>query len=187
MWPSVSNATNDGNATVSTSGRMLALLVIPALLLVCGTGVADAASPQMARLLGKMKQDLGGAMEHTAVLRDEISHAPVKASVEPDTPGPMDIAGISDGGFNVSLANLRRAGDALGERLGELNRTYRDPASLDRSETLLMMRMELTSLLWSIDELARDDFAADREAALMRIEENLSQLDRAITRSGRWN
>ncbi|MCB2010226.1 MAG: hypothetical protein KDF64_06450, partial [Geminicoccaceae bacterium] len=79
------------------------------------------------------------------------------------------------------------AGDALGERLGELNRTYRDPASLDRSETLLMMRMELTSLLWSIDELARDDFAADREAALMRIEENLSQLDRAITRSGRWN
>ncbi|MCB2010227.1 MAG: hypothetical protein KDF64_06455, partial [Geminicoccaceae bacterium] len=74
---------------MSTSGRMLALLVIPALLLVCGTGVADAASPQMARLLGKMKQDLGGAMEHTAVLRDEISHAPVKASVEPDTPGPM--------------------------------------------------------------------------------------------------
>ncbi|MEZ5825305.1 MAG: hypothetical protein R3C97_11390, partial [Geminicoccaceae bacterium] len=164
--------------------RLFACLVFSTALLAAVGDPVDAASPQMARLIGKMKQDLGGAMEHTAVLRDEISHGPVQVSTGADPFDPMDIAGISDGGFGVTLANLRRAGDALSVRLDELNKTYRDPASFDRSETLLIMRMELTSLLWSIEELGREDPGVDREAALVRIEENLTQLDRAIVRSG---
>jgi len=166
-----------------------ALCILPALILAASTMSAQAVSPQMAGLIGKMKRDLGGAMEQTAVLRNEIDQAP--ASITPvsfdDGIDVTDLAGISDGGFQVMVAGLRRTSAALNERLAQLSRTYRDPTNLERSKTLLIMRMELTSLIWAIDELGREGYGVDRQSALARIDENLAEFDKAITASTRWN
>ena len=49
------------------------------------------------------------------------------------------------------------------------------------------MRMELTSLLWSLDELGRDDVRADRKEALDRVHQSFIEIGTAIDDTSAWN
>ena len=158
-------------------GRAIALVLALSLMT---ASQASAAPLKITGVVGKMKRDLGGAIEQVAVLRSEIEGG-ARSS------GSTDVAGISDGGYSVTLASLKRASVGLTDAVNQLRARMGSSQDLRRTEALLRMKVEVTSLTWLLEELGRDDPMADRPGALLRAEETLAEIEKALTGASSWN
>ncbi|MCB2056092.1 MAG: hypothetical protein KDE35_17860 [Geminicoccaceae bacterium] len=155
------------------SHRPIAALVLLLVLGWCGT--AWALPPKVAGLLGRISRDVGGAIEQVALLRDAATDP--TAGAGPLNPG-ADAVGIAAGGRTSTLAILRRAGERLARRLDDLRRAD-GGAGPARAELLLLMRVELDSLLWSIEDLHEDIDPERADELLDRLHRNLVELEAA--------
>ena len=159
-------------------GRRCRLLPALAPVLVLLVALPATAAPGVFGTLDRLALDIRGAMAHVARLRDRLDDPPAGglAAASP----PADIAGIADGGYASTVASLRWASRGLDRRLAALRAAVGRPESPEQAEILLLMRVELSSLLWTLDELGAGGrsppTAAERAAALDRLNVSLEQL-----------
>lgn len=163
-----------GRTFGSRGGFPLILALVLGLL----SAMPAAAAPAVFGTLDRLALDIRGAMAHVARLRDRLG--------EPTPPGgggaspPADIAGIADGGYASTVASLRWASRGLDRRLAALRAAVGRPASPEQAELLLLMRVELSGLLWTLEELGGSGMppptAAERAAMLDRLKVSLEQL-----------
>jgi hypothetical protein len=135
-------------------------------------------------MLAALERDIGAAVVHAATLRERLAAEAGAARLEPaEEATAADIAGIADGGSASSLAATRQVARALDRRLELLRQaTADDPPK--RTEIVLLMRMALGSVLWTLEDLplATDEAtgeAPSRRALLDRLDRALADLDTA--------
>jgi hypothetical protein len=147
----------------------------------------------MPRMLAALERDIGAAMVHAAALRDRLDAEAGAARPEAaEAATAAEIAGIADGGSASSLAATRQVARSLDRRLELLRRATADDPP-ERTEIVLLMRMALGSVLWTLEDLplATDDAtgqAPSRQALLDRLDRALADLDAASAALGevRW-
>ncbi|MEZ5865290.1 MAG: hypothetical protein R3D25_14950 [Geminicoccaceae bacterium] len=140
-----------------------------------------AAAPAVFGTLDRLALDIRGAMAHVARLRDRLDERP-SGPISGTSPA-AEMAGIADGRFASTVASLRWASRGLDRRLALLRATVGTPDSPEKAEILLVMRVELSSLLWTIEELGGSAVeppepasAAGRAVALDQLNASLEQL-----------
>ncbi len=140
-----------------------------------------AAAPAVFGTLDRLALDIRGAMAHVARLRDRLDDR-LSADLSGASPA-AEVAGIADGRFGSTVASLRWASRGLDRRLALLRATVGVPESPEMAEILLVMRVELSSLLWTIEELGdgtagvvEPPTAAERAVVLDQLNASLEQL-----------
>lgn len=139
------------------------------------------AAPAVFGTLDRLALEIRGAMEHVARLRDRLDDRQ-SAALSGASPA-AEVAGIADGRFASTVASLRWASRGLDRRLALLRASVGTPQSPEMAEILLVMRVELSSLLWTIEELGgsaagvtEPPTAAERAVALDQLNASLEQL-----------
>ncbi|HRY24205.1 MAG TPA: hypothetical protein P5558_07575 [Geminicoccaceae bacterium] len=139
------------------------------------------AAPAVFGTLDRLALDIRGAMAHVARLRDRLDEGGFgdASSLSP----AAEVAGIADGRFGSTVASLRWASRGLDRRLALLRATVGTPDSPEKAEILLVMRVELSSLLWTLEELGgsaaetpQAPTATERALALDQLNASLEQL-----------
>ena len=163
----------------------LALVLLLGLL----ASLPTAAAPAVFGTLDRLALDIRGAMAHVARLRDRLDDPP-PGRLSNASPA-AEMAGIADGRFDSTVASLRWASRGLDRRLAALRAAVGTPDSPEKAEILLVMRVELSSMLWTLEELgpklgddlvsgavlvSRPPTAAERAATLDRLNASLEQL-----------
>ncbi|MCB9967037.1 MAG: hypothetical protein H6852_05295 [Geminicoccaceae bacterium] len=159
------------------AGAALAATLLLGLLL----ALPAVAAPAVFGTLDRLALDIRGAMAHVARLRDRLDEGGFgdASSLSP----AAEVAGIADGRFGSTVASLRWASRGLDRRLALLRATVGTPDSPEKAEILLVMRVELSSLLWTLEELGgsaaetpQAPTATERALALDQLNASLEQL-----------
>lgn len=135
-------------------------------------------------ILAALEHDIGAAIVHAATLRERL--AAETQTTRPEAAADAtagEIAGIADGGSASSLAATRQVARSLDRQLELLRRATADDPP-ERTEIVLLMRMALGTVLWTLEDLplATDEATGtppSRRALLDRLDRSLADLDAA--------